>query len=335
MNNPNLESYIKLGEELENLDQETLENLAFAAGQRNPWFTYDSVKKAISGIAHILNKKNLIKWLDAYPSLPVSNPKKIGIVMAGNIPAVGFHDLLSILLSGHHAKIKYSSQDQVVIDFILNKLFNINPQLSEKVEVIDKLSDFDAVIATGSDNTGRYFDYYFGKYPNIIRRNRTSIGILNGNESEEELKALGEDIFTYFGLGCRNVSMLMVPKGYNFEKFFESIESYNTIINHHKYSNNYDYNKSIYLVNKEDHLDNGFLLLKKTDEEIVSPISVVYYKEYANNEELNSYLENVKEKIQCIVGKDEQYIEFGEAQKPNPWDYADNVDTLYFLSNLK
>ncbi|MCX2742364.1 acyl-CoA reductase [Mangrovivirga sp. M17] len=334
MNHPQIDTWIELGNELNSLSEETLEDLAFKAGQRNPWFTKESVEKAVQGIATLLKEENLRSWLNKYPDIPVSSPKKIGIVMAGNIPGVGFHDLLSILLSGHIAKVKYSSQDQVIISFILNKLFKLNPQLSEKVDIVDKLKDFDAVIATGSDNTGRYFDYYFGKYPNIIRRNRTSAAILTGKESSEELKNLGDDIFTYFGLGCRNVSLLLVPEGYEFKSFFEAIEGFNSIINHHKYNNNYDYNKSIYLVNNEKHFDNGFLLLKKAENQIVSPISVVYYKEYKNQEELLNYLESVDDKIQCIVGKDNKYIDFGEAQNPKPWDYADNIDTLHFLSNL-
>ncbi|QCK14831.1 acyl-CoA reductase [Mangrovivirga cuniculi] len=335
MNHPQLDTWIELGNELKSISEETLEDLAFRAGQRNPWFTKGSVEKAINGIATLLKEENLKSWVQNYPDIPVDLPKKIGVVMAGNIPGVGFHDLLSILLSGHIAKVKYSSQDQVIINFILNKLFNLNPQLSDKVEIVDKLKDFDAVIATGSDNTGRYFDYYFGKYPNIIRRNRTSAAILTGEESDKELKKLGEDIFTYFGLGCRNVSLILVPEGYDFKKFFEAIEDFNSVINHHKYNNNYDYNKSIYLVNKEDHLDNGFLLLKKTDNQIVSPISVVYYKEYKNKEELHNYLESANDKIQCIVGQDDKFIGFGEAQNPKPWDYADNIDTLHFLSNLQ
>lgn len=334
MNHPQLDTWIKLGKELRSMNEDSLEELAFKAGQRNPWFTKESVEKAINGISFILQEDNLKSWLMKYPDIPVTSPKKIGIVMAGNIPGVGFHDLLSILLSGHIAKVKYSSQDQVIIEFILNKLFNIDPQFIDKVEVVDKLKDFDAVIATGSDNTGRYFDYYFGKYPNIIRRNRTSVAILSGKESKEELKNLGKDIFTYYGLGCRNVSLILVPEGYEFKEFFEAIEEFNSVIHHHKYNNNYDYNKSIYLVNREDHLDNGFLLLKKTDEQLVSPISVVYYKEYKNQADLEKYLENAKEKIQCIVGQNDKFIDFGEAQNPAPWDYADNIDTLRFLSNL-
>ncbi|MEQ9229621.1 MAG: acyl-CoA reductase, partial [Cyclobacteriaceae bacterium] len=190
----------------------------------------------------------------------------------------------------------------------------------------------DAVICTGSDNTARYFEYYFGKYPNVIRKNRTSIAILDGTESDDELAELANDIFSYYGLGCRNVSKIFTPKGYDLTKLFPHFEGHKDIIHHNKYCNNYEYHKAIFLVNQDPHLDTGFLLIRSVDD-LVSPISVLFHQEYESREILNSVLESQKEKIQCIVSK--QDIPFGQAQSPQPWDYADGVDTLQFLANLK
>jgi len=257
--------------------------------------------------------------------------------MAGNIPAVGFHDFLSVLLAGHHLLAKLSSDDQYLLPDIAEILINIEPSFNDHITfTLEKIQDFDAVIATGSNNTSRYFNYYFGKYPHIIRKNRNAIAVLGGNESRDELNGLAEDIFTYFGLGCRNVSRLFVPKDYDFKAFYEGIEGFSDIGNHHKYVNNYDYNKSVFLVNMEPHFDNGFLILKE-NAAIASPVSVMHYERYENLDEVNSFVSRESESIQCVVSaltEVQGSIRPGSAQHPKLWDYADGVDTLRFLLNL-
>jgi hypothetical protein len=313
------------------LTEDELQNLAAQAKQRNGWFSYESVKNALEGIAFMLDKEKLEKWTSSY-NLNGEAPKVVGIVMAGNIPLVGFHDLLSVLISGHFAAIKPSSSDDFLTRIIIDWIIQVEPRFKKNIEIREKLTNIDAVIATGSDNTARYFEYYFKDIPSIIRKNRTSVAILDGKESDEELKALGEDIFSYFGLGCRNVSKVFTPKGYDFRDAFPHFEPYSEVANHNKYRNNYDYYKSIYLVNKTPHLDTGFLLVNSIDD-LVSPIGVLFHQEYDSLEKLESILEDQKDKIQCIVGKN--YVPFGKAQRPELWDYADDVDTLQFLSNLK
>ena len=274
--------------------------------------------------------------MDFWTSFESSQPKKIGLILAGNIPLVGLHDLLSVLISGHIAAIKLSSQDSVLIRFVINELKSIENQFEEQIQIVEQLKDAEAVIATGSDNTARYFKYYFGQKLHIIRQNRTSIAILRGNESSKELKALGTDIFSYYGLGCRNVSKVFIPKGYDLKQLVDGLMSYEDIIDHHKFRNNYDYNKSIYLVNGEPHLDSGFFLMRET-EDLVSPISVLYYEHFDSEAQLALKLSTIKDKIQCMVSKGSRYantLVLGTAQKPELWDYADGVDTLEFLKSI-
>lgn len=278
----------------------------------------------------MLQPEKLTKWLKAYECNP-DVPKMVGVIMAGNIPLVGFHDLMCVLLSGHFAVIKPSSQDDFLTRTIIAWLLEIEPKFKKDLEIRDRLNNVDALIATGSDNTARYFEYYFKDHPKIIRKNRTSVGVLDGGESTEELHALGRDLFWYFGLGCRNISKLLVPKDYDPKHFFESIESYSAIGDHYKYRNNYDYHKSILLVNGTKHLDNGFLLWKPT-QDLVSPISILHVEEYVDEDQLNAILDSYSEKLQCVVGK--LGIPFGQAQLPEPWDYPDNVDTMRFLGDL-
>lgn len=287
---------------------------------------------AVEGIQRFLKEQTLLAWTALY-NLPEA-PRKVALVMAGNIPLVGFHDLLSVLISGHTAMVKLSSKDTYLPRLLATTLIEIEPRFDDHIIFADRLKEFDAVIATGSDNSSRYFDYYFGKYPNIIRKNRTSIAILNGTETTAELKALGIDIFSYFGLGCRNVSKLFVPEDYSFDPFFQSLEGYHDIIHQHKYCNNYDYQKSILLVNSIPFLDNGFMLLNE-DQRLVSPISTIYYERYRDHEDLLTKVELSRDKIQCIVGKTAPAtIPFGQAQYPAVNDYADNIDTLQFLCTL-
>ena len=278
----------------------------------------------------MLQADKLKEWTEKYNFENVS-PKVVGVIMAGNIPLVGFHDLLSVLISGHFAAVKPSSDDQFLTKIMVDWIVEIEPRFKKNIELRDKLTEIDAVIATGSDNTARYFEYYFKDIPSIIRKNRTSVAILKGKESPKELEALGEDIFSYYGLGCRNVSKVFTPKGYDLRDAFPHFETYSEVVNHNKYRNNYDYYKSIYLVNKTPHLDTGFLLVNSTDD-LVSPTSVLYHQEYDSIENLQTILDSKKDKIQCIVGKD--FIPFGKAQRPELWDYADDVDTMEFLAGL-
>lgn len=316
---------------------EQLSALISAAHQYNAWFTPQSAQMAVRAIAGMLNKRDLEKWLQNESGNAELNMRSIGLILAGNIPIVGFHDILCVLASGHKALIKLSSQDQKFIPYILEKLIEIEPAFERQISFIDRLKDFDAVIATGSNNTSRYFDYYFSKVPHIIRKNRNSVAVLNGRESREDLKALGHDIFDYFGLGCRNVSKIYVPKGYDFRTFFESIEEFKAVADHHKYNNNYDYNKSIFLVNLDKHLDNGFLLLKE-DSRFVSPLAVLYYEEYQSLEEVGLELIKNEDLIQAIVSNSElplSTLPFGQSQCPGLFDYADGVDTMKFLRELE
>ncbi|RZL47132.1 MAG: acyl-CoA reductase [Pedobacter sp.] len=307
-----------------------------AASHSNGWFTVDEVQKALSSLAKMLSKTDLAHW---YEKITVRDqPKKIGLILAGNIPLVGFHDVMCVLATGNIAMIKLSSSDDKLLPALLKKLVDIEPAFSNRIIYAERLKDFDAIIATGSNNTSRYFEYYFGKVPNIIRKNRNSIAVLNGDETVTELENLGHDIFDYFGLGCRNVSKIYVPKGYDLKNFFEPLEKHQPIINHFKYNNNYDYNKSIYLVNGVPHFDNGFLLVKE-DENFVSPLAVLFYEEYASINDVEEKLNEQDEQIQCVVSKldlkiNKEKIGFGDSQNPKLWDYADNVNTIAFLQSL-
>ncbi|MFD2520456.1 acyl-CoA reductase [Emticicia soli] len=322
---------------LDENNADTIKQWSYSARNENAWFTEDNVKLSLNNIArYYLDKEILANFVEANSIEANPNPKKVGIVMAGNIPVVGFHDLLCVVLSGNIALVKLSSSDSVLMRLLIFQLFEINPALRDYIKVADKLNEADAMIATGSDNTAKHFEYYFTKIPHIIRKNRTSVAVLTGEESRTELANLGNDIFQYFGLGCRNVSKLFVPKGYTFDKFYESIEYWSTISIHHKYNNNYDYNKSVLLVNKTPHFDNGFLLLKE-DAALVSAISVCHFEYYENKEHLQQLIESHQEKIQCIVSKDRNFensFAFGEAQAPKLNDFADGVNTIEFLKNI-
>lgn len=301
----------------------------------NGWFTQDQVYHSIQSWAIALQEENLNKWLSKYDFSEVE-PKTVGLILAGNIPLVGFHDFLSVLISGHNVLVKTSSNDQHLIKFLAKYLITFSPEIENRITFTDgKLENFDAVIATGSNNTARYFEYYFKDKPNIIRKNRNSVAVLNGKETQEDLVNLGEDIFRYFGLGCRNVSKLFVPKDYNFDAFFKAIYEYKDVIYYDKYSNNYDYNKAVFLMSNFKLLDNEFLTLKE-DISYASPISSVFYERYENIEDIKKQLEKDAGQIQCVVsnGVIENSIPFGKTQQPELWDYADNVDTLLFLNKL-
>lgn len=331
-----IEAFVRLGDFLLNPDDE-FKSILKSAKNKNGWFTDDETEKATKAIGLMLNKADLEAWLKPY-QFDNQKPKKVGLILAGNIPLVGFHDILAVLMSGNIALIKLSSQDDLLISSLLNELIKIEPEFKNQIELVTRLEGFDAVIATGSNNSSRYFDYYFSKVPHIIRKNRNSVALLTGEETASDLKLLGHDIFDYYGLGCRNVSKVFVPEAYIFNHFFESIQEFEHILNHHKFQNNYDYNKSIYLVNKVHHFDNGFLLVTKNDR-LSSPLSVVFYEEYQNMNDAIAKIEAQKDEIQVVVSKVTELgniarVNFGESQKPKLWDYADGVDTLAFLAAL-
>lgn len=304
----------------------------------NNWFTEPYVKKAVGAWADVLNEHKLDEWLGDYEMEKERTMKSVAIIMAGNIPMVGFHDLVCVLICGHKAIVKLSSDDQVLMRWVIAKLLEIAPDFADQIEISEsKLpASFDAVIATGSNNTNRYFEYYFRNKPSLLRGNRHSVAILTGNETPEDLAKLGADIFTYFGLGCRSVSKLFVPEGYDFTTFFESIEPLSYHIDHHKYASNYTYHKAILLMNLAPHLDNNFLLVKE-DESMSSPLSVLFYEYYKTTEDVNAKLSEHANEIQCVLSKTALYpqiIPFGQSQQPDLWDYADGVDTIDFLQSL-
>lgn len=309
-----------------------LDEALVLAEQQNGWFTADNILYSIENWSELLTPSHLNNWLSVY-DLHKNRSKSVAVIMAGNIPLVGFHDFLSILMTGNKVLVKLSSNDKVLLPFIARYLTEIEPSFKENIEFIEgKLEDYDAVIATGSDNTSRYFEHYFGKKPNIIRKNRNSVAVLTGEESEDRLRALGEDVFRYYGLGCRSVSKLFVPKDYHFDTFFKAIFPFSKHIDQHKYANNYDYNKAVYLMGGLNILDNGFLILKE-DKQYASPIATLFYEFYDSLEELKVRLKNNRDKLQCIVAEgifpDE--VGFGQTQRPSLSSYADNRDTVEFL----
>ena len=311
-------------------------NLIALSQSHNGWYTPEQVCFAFQSWAKALAQEKLDQWLSAY-DFTDRQPKTIALILAGNIPLVGFHDFLSVLISGHNVLVKTSSNDQHLLPFIAKYLIHIAPEFKDKITFIEgKLENFDAVIATGSNNTARYFEYYFKDKPSIIRKNRNSVALLTGEESREQLEALGEDIFRYFGLGCRNVSKLFVPKNYSFDAFFEAIFKYKEVIEYEKYANNYDYNKAVFLMSNFKLLDNGFLTIKE-DNGYSSPISSTFYEFYENIDEVIKRLQDDEDKIQCIVSNNliSNSIPFGQTQSPELWDYADNVDTISFLLTIK
>ena len=297
----------------------------------NPWFTPDNVTASLKAIADELTLDNLVKWTDAYPMLQTENkPVTAGIIMAGNIPLAGFHDFLSVLISGNHLIAKTSSKDSGLIVHIGDILCSIEPRFRNMITFTEgQLKGFDMVIATGSNNSSRYFEYYFGRYPNIIRKNRNSIAVITGNETQEEMESMGSDIFLYFGLGCRSVSKIYIPEGYELNSLISNWGSFAGVMDHQKYGNNYDFSKAVYVVNKNYFTDTGYLLLKE-DDGLSSPVAVLYYEYYESFDALRRELESLKDKIQCIVGHG--HVPFGKAQSPHLWDYADGIDTLEFIS---
>ena len=302
-------------------------------------FVKANIVNAFEAIAIMLHEQELITWFSNYQFEDnIDSKKTVAVVMAGNIPMVGFHDFLCVLMSGNALLCKLSSKDDVLLPFIFKKLIEIEPQFADCIKIEPHiLKDFDAIIATGSNNSSRYFDYYFGKYPSIIRKNRVSIAVLDGTETKKELDGLVNDIFMYFGLGCRNVSKLFVPVDYDMVRLLAHFDLFTGVCNHYKYMNNYEYNKSLYLLNQQAHLDNGFVICKE-DSQIFSPIAVVYFEKYNDIRNLDDWIDANSENIQCVVTKSKQIksssVELGQSQNPKLWDYADNIDTMKFLKTL-
>lgn len=305
------------------------------AEETNGWFTKDNLIYSLKGWSNQLTYSNINTFILKYDMTSITC-KNVAIIMAGNIPLVGFHDFFSVLISGHNVVVKQATNDKQLLPLIAKYLEIVEPGFKSKITFVDgQLKDFDAVIATGSDNTARYFEYYFREVPSIIRNNRNSVAVLNGNETKNDLEALSIDIFRYYGLGCRNVSKLFVPKSYDFKDFFQSIYSWHPIINQSKYANNYDYNKAVYLMSEFDMLENGFLILKE-DHRYFSPIATLFYEFYDSKKTLKKRLNKDHTKIQCVVASNflDSEIKFGCTQTPNLWDFADNVDTIEFLLKI-
>lgn len=300
----------------------------------NAWFTESNVRHRLLAIADILQPEILTKWLSRYVLPDGFSNKTIGVIVAGNIPLAGIDDFMAVLLCGHSYCGKQSKDDSRLLPLIAEILIEIEPRFKTRIVFTDgKLGKIDSVIATGSNNSSRYFEYYFSKYPYVIRKNRNSVAVLNGKETPEQLTAFGEDIFRYFGLGCRNVTKLFVPEGYVFDGLFEAVFHFGEeLMQNRKYMNNYEYNRTIYLLNSEKVLDNNFLVIKE-DTGIASPPGVLFFEYYSNIADVEARLKNDREMIQCVVGETAITctVPLGKAQQPAPWEYADSVDLIEFL----
>lgn len=299
----------------------------------NTWFTPENTNNALQNIAtEFLNKEKLEAWLSNYILDNTSNTEKtIAMVAAGNIPMVAFHDILCVLISGNQLQLKLSEKDKYLLPFLLDKLTTINNTFKDKISIQEKLENFDAIIATGSNNTAKHFEFYFGKYKNIIRKNRNSMAILNGDESLQEIENLGHDIFDYFGLGCRNVSKIFAPKGFNLLRLKEGFAKHQQVMQHTQYMNNLDYQRTLYLMNQIPLLDIDFINIVDNPS-LTSPISCLHVEHYDSIDEVHNYIIEQKDNLQCIIGKD--FMPFGKSQQPTLSDYADNIDTLKFILSI-
>jgi hypothetical protein len=332
-----LNALAQLGEHLLQKD-EYLEAVMHRTHYNNAWLTIENQQRAVQAIAEqFLQKEKLEKWVAAYDLPTSTSPKTVGLVMAGNIPLVGFHDLLCVFVAGHRALVKLSEKDRFLLPYLLKLLAKADARTEAYFEITERLQDFDAVIATGSNNSARYFESYFGKVPNIIRKNRNAVAVLDGSESGDDFQALGKDIFRYFGLGCRNVSKLYLPVGFDFQLLLEKLHDYKEIVMHHKYKNNFDYNLAMLMMNRTVYWNNGCVILTE-HESIASRIALVHYEYYSDKESLTEKLMAKKKEIQCIVTNQQlagfETVAFGKAQEPALDDYADGVDTMVFLKNL-
>lgn len=329
---------IAVGEQLRNYESnDDIKRAMSMAGSENQWFTEANIKKSINSITDkYTHPAKLNEWVKRYNLPENEEPKLLGLLLAGNIPFVGIHDVITGFIAGHYLKLKFSDKDTYLMKMLVKLIVNQNPKAEAYFEEVERMNDIDMVIATGSNNTARYFDYYFGKMPNIIRKNRVSVGVLGMDTTTEELKLLGEDVFSYFGLGCRNISKIYLPKGYKIEQIMEAFEDWKEWVLHNKYKNNFDYNYAIYLLNKVKFFTNGSLITLE-NESLYSRISCLHFSYYEDIEELSKELKGVKDQLQCVVSNvDIQGMNtygFGETQSPELWDYADGVDTMKFLAS--
>lgn len=336
--NQRVKAFVSLGRRMKDLveGESNLESLndfktvIDISCSKNKWFTQESIKQSFEALSSWLTEESLLDWIANYQDrLSDSKVEVVAVIMAGNIPMVGFHDYLSVLISGKKLIAKLSSEDPLLLKFVHTHLCEIESGFKDQVTFTEgRMEGFDKVIATGSNNTSKYFEQYFGKYPNIIRKNRSSLAVLTGEESEEDFKGLGSDIFSYYGLGCRNVSKLMVPKGFDFDPFFKAMMNFDKVGENSKYVNNIDYNKAILLINREQFLDGGTLLLKE-ESSLHSSVGIINYEYYESKGQVDNYISKESESIQCVVGK--EFIPFGDAQKPGLMDYPDGVDIVEFL----
>lgn len=327
---PFLQRYLKLHDE-------NTESVLQKAYSSNPWFIPEFSRHAIDAIGeNFLDEIKCKEWLSRYPRKN-SHSKKVAIIMAGNVPLVGFHDLFCVLASGHHAIIKLSDKDSYLLKFVVEKWTEILPALAGHISFVEKLDEYDAVIATGSNNSARYFEYYFREHPHILRKNRNGVAVLTGSESPGDLEKLSDDIFLYFGLGCRNVSRLFVPEGYDFANWQTAMSKWNYLKDHNKYRNNLDYNSAIYLINRVPHINLDHLILKE-DEMIASRIGCVHYTFYHDQNMLTEELNAKQNEIQCLISIEPisgcPHVKPGQSQYPSLGQYADGVDTMEFLRTL-
>lgn len=340
-----IDEWVKIGETLQRIittdfdsltieEQEVLTQINRAV-HHNGWFEKSQVVASFEEWIEALSRNSLEHWIGQYPAetFESPSPKRVGIVMAGNIPMVGLHDLLSVVLTGNIAVVKLSSDDDKLIPAILQ----FSPALMEQIIWAERLDSIDAVIATGSDNTARYFEHYFGKYPNVIRKNRKSAAVLLGDETDAELEELGKDVFQYYGMGCRSVSKLYIPQEFDVQRIFGAWMPYQDVVQNNKYGNNYDYHRAIMLLDRKPFLENGFVVLREHDA-LSSPVGTVHYERYDSLEKLHDQLREQRDSIQCLVSKEQwndlPVVPLGNSQCPKLWDYADGVDTIAFLSSI-
>jgi hypothetical protein len=344
--NKRIDAFAKLGVELKAVldgnamteSGKSMEEELYDIVYSNSWFTQENMFHRIASISASCDREILNQWLSAYSFSDEWKGKKVAVILAGNIPMVGFDDFRCVLMSGNNFIGKLSSDDKYLLPIIGKILCEIEPEFSKHIEFTDgRLKEIDAVIATGSNNSARHFEYYFSKYPHIIRKNRNSVAVITGNETKEELCLLGEDVFRYFGLGCRNVTKLYVPENYVFDSFFEAIvDRGEALMANTKYMNNYEYHRTLYLLGNAKLLDNNFLLIKE-DTSMISPVGVLFYERYSDIEITKNQLTELKDQLQCKVGKPQlgsDFIGFGTTQITSPLDYADGVDVMQFLADL-
>lgn len=333
-----IELIVNAGEKLKGYaSNEELQRTISLAGSENHWFTEQNIKKSIGAITEkYTDASKLNQWIKKYELVENNKPKILGLLLAGNIPFVGIHDVIAGFVIGHYLKLKYSDKDTYLMKLFVKLIVDQNPKAQPYFEEVERMNNIDMVIATGSNNTARYFDYYFGKMPNIIRKNRVSVAVLGPNTTEEELKQLGEDVFSYFGLGCRNISKMYLPKGYKIEKIMEAFEDWKELVLHNKYKNNFDYNYAIYLLNKVKFFTNGSLITIE-DDSLYSRISCLHFSYYEDEGSLRNEILALQDELQCIVAnvniEGVKTYGFGQTQAPELWDYADGVDTMEFLSS--